>query len=286
MLKTLFLSPAILATLVCAPSSWADLINPTAEDPTMFGNLKQGDTNCGNVACGPTAATNSFVWLQNTFPSIYDSSLIPHIGGNTMYQDLQAVADQLSGIMHTCNLCNPDSGGTFIEDFIAGKQSYMGNTVFAAQMNFAWRTTDPDENKLGPKPAFVMDNTKPTAQFIGSEIGAKEDVEIFITGAVDHYLTLTDIMFDTVKKTGSISYIDPDTGMAATSLITGQTADGFLQVKYNGNIENIAHAVAESPVPEPEMFLPLGAGILALTIRRFRRDRFRNDLREMDRPLA
>jgi len=147
-------------------------------------------------------------------------------------------------------------------------------------MNFAWRPTDPNGNVVGPKPAFVMDKTVPTAQFIGSEIDAKEDVEVFIVipdKAGGHYLTLTDIMFDTVRKTGSISYIDPLTGMATGSPIIGQDAQGFLQVNYNGTTELIAHAVAESPIPEPDMFLPVGAGILALTIHKYRRDRFGNE---------
>lgn len=239
------------------------------ENPFDFGDLNQHDTNCMNVACGPTAATNSFVFLQNTYPGVYDTKLVPHINGNSPYQDEEAVANDLSTIMHTCNLCNPGAGGTYIEDFIVGKQDYMndvapGRTVFAAQINFAWRPTDPDGNNVGPKPAYVMDNTVPTAQFIASQINKGEDVEVFLADNIDHYLTLFDITFNTMTHTGQIGYIDPDTGDIGFSNITGQDMNGFLEVDYDGNAEVIAHAVAESPIPEPSTMLLLGIGIAAL----------------------
>ncbi|MBV8730333.1 MAG: PEP-CTERM sorting domain-containing protein [Acidobacteriia bacterium] len=250
----------------------ADLLI-AGENPLDFGDLNQHDTNCNNVACGPTAATNSFVFLQNMYPAIYDMNLVPHIPGGTMYQDEVDVANELSNIMHTCNLCNPGAGGTYIEDFIAGKQAYMNMvapnmTVFAAQMNFAWRPTDPDGNNVGPKPAYVMDNTVPTSQFIASQINAGEDVEIFLAGDIDHYVTLFDFTFDTTAHTGQIGYIDPDTGNIGFSNITGQDASGYLEVAYGTNSEVIAHAVAESPVPEPATWLCTAAGLAAIIIRR------------------
>ncbi len=246
----------------------ADVIT-AGENPLEFGDLNQHDTSCNNVACGPTSATNSFVFLQNTYASVYGTTLVPHINGNSPYQDEESVADDLSTIMHTCNLCNPGAGGTFIEDFIAGKQQYMnamapGRTVFAAQMNFAWRTTDPDGNNVGAKPAYVMDNTVPTAQFIASQIAAGEDVEVFLAGDVDHYITLFDFTFDTLSHVGEIGYIDPDTGGIGFSNITGQDASGFLDVAYGANSESIAHVVAESPIPEPASLALLVVGAIAL----------------------
>jgi hypothetical protein len=258
-------SLSVLLLFALGPELQADVIT-AGEDFSKFGNLNQHDTNCKNVACGPTAATNSFVFLQNMYPGIYGMSLVPHISGGTMYDDEIDVANELSTIMHTCNLCNPGAGGTFIEDFIAGKQTYMnmmaqGKTVFAAQMNFAWRPTDPDGNNVGPKPGYVMDNTVPTAQFIASEINAGEDVEVFLAGDVDHYVTLFDFTFDTNTHAGQIGYIDPDTGRVGFSNITGQDASGFLQVRYGTNAEVIAHAVAESPIPEPSAGLLMAMGL-------------------------
>lgn len=247
-------STALSATIITA-----------GENPFSFGDLNQHDTNCGNVACGPTAATNSFVFLQNTYPNIYDTLLVPHMNGNTPYEDEQDVANDLSNIMHTCSRCFP-GGGTYIEDFIAGKQQYMntvarGLTVFAAQMSIAWRPTDPDGNNVGPKPAYVMDNTVPTAQFIASQIAAGEDVEVFIADDVAHYLTLFDFTFDTTTQTGQIGYIDPDTGAIGFSNITGQDASGFLEIAYGTHSEVIGHVVAESPTPEPGSLLLLSVGL-------------------------
>lgn len=266
-LTTTSLSSLLLLLASCFALQ-ADIITG-GENPFDFGNLNQHDTTCNNVACGPTAATNSFVFLQDTYPKLYDTKLVPHTNGNTSYQDEEDLADNLATIMHTCNACNPGAGGTYIEDFIAGKQQYInsvapGTTTFAAQMNFAWRPTDPDGNNVGPKPAYVMDNTVPTAQFIASELNAGEDVEVFLAGDVDHYITLFDVTFNTMTHMGQIGYIDPDTGGIAFSNITGQDMAGFLEVAYGTNSEVIAHAVAESPIPEPSSLLLLASAVAAL----------------------
>ena len=266
MIRALLVTTLTLLCSIASASRVSAAIITAGEDPGEFGDLNQHNTACNNVACGPTAATNSFVFLQNTYPGIYGTSLVPSIPGNDFGQDEMDVADQLSTLMHTCNLCNPGAGGTFIEDFIAGKQAYMQSvapnmTIYAAQINFAWRTTDPDGNDVGPKPSYVMDNTVPTAQFIASEIAAGEDVEVFLAGDVDHYITLFGITFDTVAKTGDIEYIDPDTGTVGVSPITGMDMNGFLDVTYGANSEVIAHAVSESPVPEPAGVLLFGTAL-------------------------
>lgn len=269
----LVITATVVSLFACTSSAAADIIT-AAEDFSLFGDLNQHDTSCNNVACGPTAATNSFVFLQNSY-AMYGNRLVPSIPGDTPYQDEQAVADDLATLMHTCNLCNPGAGGTYIEDFIAGKQAYIqsvapGTTTYAAQMNFAWRTTDPDGNNVGPKPGYVMDNTVPTAQFIASEIAAGEDVEIFLAGDVQHYVTLFGITFDTTSNTGDIEYIDPDTGTVGVSSITGKDGSGFLKVTYGANSEVIAHAVAESPVPEPATVFLAGAALAMIYMRRRR----------------
>jgi hypothetical protein len=51
-------------------------------DPTMYGNLKQKDVpECPNEACGPTAAVNSMVFLQNMYPGIFDHNFVGFPGG-------------------------------------------------------------------------------------------------------------------------------------------------------------------------------------------------------------
>ena len=48
----------------------ADPIDYSSElDSTKFGNLKQTEVgNCGEFACGPTAVTNSFQFLEQKYP--------------------------------------------------------------------------------------------------------------------------------------------------------------------------------------------------------------------------
>ena len=166
----LFLLTPLYAALIAA-----------SEDATKFGNLDQANTNCPNMSCGPTAAVNSFVFLQNNYPTIYTNPLVPTpnspIPAHPSQTDMAAVANDLAGptYMGTCSC-----GGTLIEDFILGKQAYIestdpGSTIYAAQMNFAWRT---NQNHFGAaKPGYVQDNTIPTVNFIANEIAAGEDVE-------------------------------------------------------------------------------------------------------------
>jgi hypothetical protein len=92
-----------------------------------FGNLDQDDTTaCANVACGPTAAVNSYVFLQNKYPVIYDNSLILDNNMNGFdYQDLIDTANALSDpAFMDCSVC---TGGTLLSKFISGKAASKNN---------------------------------------------------------------------------------------------------------------------------------------------------------------
>src|SRR5262245_45155447 len=120
--------PTILRPMLLALSCWSLSFSSSAAilmtdlDPTKYGDLDQHDTNCGNVACGPTAAVNSFKFLQEVYPHIYDNLLIPHTAGNTDYEDMIDTANMLGTVMFmdTCVICDPNKGGTYIEMFISG----------------------------------------------------------------------------------------------------------------------------------------------------------------------
>jgi hypothetical protein len=278
---------ALLAAAVIAAfagSAHADNVITGMENAALFGNLNQGDTACPNVACGPTAAVNSFVYLQNRWPNKYDNKLVPK-GANAaqQYMNMQMVANTLgsAAYMNTCACGN----GTFIEQFILGKQKYLDTkagmvTSYGAQDTFAWRTTLPDGSMVAAKPAYVQDNTAPTGQWLVDQLQAGEDVELFINGSMgNHYITLTQMTYNLTNNTGSFMFIDPNqvnnmmagppvvsmgmiTGLDATDsdiLFTSASVSAYL-----GTGLNIVNAVSESPVPEPATYAVMGIGFLAL----------------------
>jgi hypothetical protein len=244
---------------------YAAIITAT-EDATKFGNLDQAFTNCSDISCGPTAAVNSFVYLQNMFARTYDKSLV---GTPTLANMTKAADDLGMNFMKTC--CGDMPKGTLIEDFILGKKDYIeskdkGATKYAAQLALAWDPNPPNGKHPGTaKPSFVTDTKPPTVDFIANEITAGEDVEAFIAGpAGRHYLTLTGIMFDTTSKAGKLSIVDPTGGGRDTIDITGLDGAMLIHVTYKGNDFAIGNVVAESPIPEPSSLLLFASGIVSL----------------------
>lgn len=263
----------------------------------LYGNLDQDDINPGGqFMCGPTAVVNSYVYLQNTYPTIYNSSLIGDADGDgdsDDYQDMIQVALNLAGAgyMNTKNNAGAGSSGTYDDMLIYGKYKYIednlpNQTVYAAELASTWGWVGarlPGEIPPIAKPGWVQDQTSPTYNFITSELISCEDVEILINwtdpeeGLKGHFLTVTgfhwidadgDLIVDLVEG-AMIDYIDPGTGLWAQSPIwqVGNPANP-LDVLYGGNQTQVTMAVAESPVPEPGSLLLLGLGTLAWRRRR------------------
>jgi len=275
---------------------------------TLFGDLDQNDVPViGACACGPTAAVNSFVYLQNAYPGIYGNSLVPvgaaqgvdHNGDAFVdsYDDMAAVAATLGGLNYMNTKC---PGGTWDDMFIYGKQKYVeeqlpGMTDYAAEMSGTWAfpgTRPGDEIPPITKPSWVEDNKNPTWQFLynnlvgldGVEAGPGEDVEILITdGDWGHFLTLTSFHWDDVNgdsiidstEGAWIDYIDPGTGLNAQSSLCQSSYGGQLLVNYSTMYSNaqLVMAVKESPVPEPTTLALLCAGGLCLVLYRQRKRR-------------
>lgn len=263
----------ILAAIIAFLSApvHADVITVSL-DPDKFGKLDQKTTTCGAVNCGPTAAVNSFIYLQNAFPNVYTTPLVPP--GKAV-----DVANTLnSDFMKTCPAGGDCAGGTGIEDFVLGKMAYIekqdkGMTLYHTQMRDAW---SPITHPGAPKPDFVDDNTRPTIDFLASELKAGEDIEIAIKAATGpgHYLTLTGLAFNTATGTGTITFVDPNGGKVGTANITreaGENVSIVTDYTINDLPTRIVGAVAESPVPEPSTVLLVGTavvGALALVRRR------------------
>ncbi len=241
-------------------------------DPKKFGTLDQAKTNCPNLNCGPAAAVNSFVYLQNMFPGTYKVPLVP--AGKEI-----DVANALNG-KNFMNTCCVEGGGTSIADFILGEMAYMEQqntaaTRYKAQMSDEWSAPGHPGVK---KPTFVQDNTKPTVAFIADELKAGEDVELALkpfTGP-GHYVTLTGITFNTETGTGTISFVDPMGGMVGKAGIKrgpGENVSIMTDYMIGDQVTRVVGAVAESPVPEPTTLLLFGTTAAGLGFARWRQRR-------------
>jgi hypothetical protein len=259
-------SSLVLAGLLVCASAAAVEVKYTL-DPAQYGHLDQHDTDCKGVGCGPTAAANSFQFLQTRYASIYAGprTLIGAPNPNTT---LVQVANTLGGYMGCSATCGT---GTLIEDFILGKLKYFdtyaaGTTEVHGQMNFAWRSAT-------AKPAGIADSTKPTLAWLANEIKNGQDVELFVGSGDDkiqHYITLTGISFDDATNQGTMWIVDPWDGKEHNFAIDGLSADGYIDTAYTidgAAADFVYHAVAESPLPVPEpgsWLLMLAGGLLLL----------------------
>lgn len=279
----------VLGLALLASSALHAKIVEVQLDPKLFGNLDQKATDCPKFSCGPTSAINSFVFLQNQHPSVYGTSLIPgtvvNKDGSYSYPDgvLKDAANVLGGkpYMGSCVPCGPNDG-TYTEDFMLGKYDYLekmapGKTVYHAQKSTPWRENpDGGTHPGAKKPDWVQENTKPTLEFLTGELRKKQDIELFMSeGGEAHYITLTGIKYDDVALTGSISFIDAWGGKPGTA--TFAMDDGRIKTDYTLGSEGkiklsyIHTAIAESPVPEPSVWVMLAAGMISIVAVRARR---------------
>jgi len=229
-----------------------------------YGTLKQGDVpGFGAVACGPVSVINSFVYLQNQYPHVYDSKLIlKNPQGATEYDDWAYSAWVLGTQYMYTNSC-----GTLDPNFAWGKQRYISTyaprtTILHGQATEVdWSTAVGQNPKR--RPAW-MNEMVPTWGFLYEELRRCQDVEIGLIfgGGGGHWLTLTgfDWMDDgdgiiQQMENATIWFIDPDDGMESSSSIWQDPMQGFrLTTNYGGGgglPSWINIVAAESPVPEP-----------------------------------
>jgi hypothetical protein len=256
---------ALLTTTASAATTYHHDLDPTH---SLFGNLQQTDVpDCGMglFACGPTAAVNSFAFLQRKFPEIYDNKLIVDPGMNGIdYQDLVDTAVALGGVDYM--MCAACQGGTFIDKFISGKRKWIqerapGSTIFKDQQDPPW-------------------------QFLWGELWDMEDVELLL-GFYDqnsnrlggHYVTLTKFWWEDTnmddridENNAMIGFVDPADGTLKMHSLEDSGAP-YLFTDYGvglaiNNTEiaftRIEWAVSESPVPEPATIVLWSLGLIGI----------------------
>ena len=293
--------PAVVAGLVTvavlAVPAGATMYN-IQKNQQLYGNLNQNQIpNGGQYMCGPTAAVNSFVYLENAYPNVYGRSLVPDNNPPNGQHDLAEMitaAQTVGGPNNMNTKANLNGGGggagTWDDMFIYGKMNYIeasipNVTTYAAQMmsQWAWVGNPPrpaDEVPPIAKPAWVQDKTVPTWQFLYNELNDCEDVEILIVdGDWGHYLTATgftwndadnDFIIDP-NEGAQLSYIDPATGNPGVSALMQQGLGTPIFVNYGSYpYAQLVMTVSESPIPEPATMTMLAAGGLLALLRRKR----------------
>ncbi len=240
-------------------------------------------------ACGPVAAINSLVYLQNRFPYYYYyyyyyANPKPMLVPDTSDKGINTLANTLAKAMN----CNCQTGGTSPGGMAMGLRSYMKTAA----------------------PETITDVTQvinPTLTWLMTELYHGEDVELLITeydknpqgkytASRSHWITATGAATNDVNGNGyfdagdtpkSLSYIDPggdgsqinsgetdtDKALGLTSAITGHDQLDLPAYDWGqpsspaGAITVIADAVSESPrrpIPEPGGLALLGSATILL----------------------
>ena len=206
-----------------------------SENESLYGNLDQhvttpysGGASWGNM-CGPTAATNSFVYLQNEYPSIYGHALVPgndYVNGQPSPADLISTAD----LVGSSTYMNTTNGGTQPESAASG----LGNYI---------RTSAPGTTVFSLQTSYFAPSTIPTWQFIYDALCDHGTVEISLYGVDGHYVSVTGFHWTDYNRDGTIDasdgatidIVDPWTGASQTLPIWQNSAGDYVRTSYSSS---------------------------------------------------
>jgi hypothetical protein len=230
---------------------------------------KQENFMCGGqYACGAVATINSFIFLQNEYPDVYDGKLVPNYDEMTMTamedaQDFAFDGWQVGENPVREGYYERDGGAE--SDFLQTKKDWINDRAPGSTIFNSWWAGSPDNDR------------KPTITDLANEIRDGEDVEFFVRGDdFYHVMTLTEVSCDMAMNC-SIRYQDPNdptvnqpstpvTIMDGMVMFTGVPGSGYPELTVT-----IEAAFAESPIPEPATIVLLATAVVGLVARRRRR---------------
>lgn len=253
----------VMACAVCCLASvpvWSKSYDVDREAP-FYGYLNQHTVpELGSFACGPTAAANALVYLQNKYRSIYGDSLVPwqakDLDGNNMLNSLDnaiAVVQKLSEdrfvMTRTMHTTNHQFLATGIRNYI--ESVAPGKTTYSAMDSEAWGYP------ARPAPDWVNYNT-PSWKYLYDELVKGSAVVISMRG---HIATATYFHWDDANDDGVmdrsekaiIGIVDPGTGMLGQFNIWhgGSPSNRTLEISYGEGtwIRMIFSARPKAPKP-------------------------------------
>jgi outer membrane autotransporter protein len=262
--------------LTGVPAAMAALYE-AGNDYNLYGHLYQYDVPViGGMACCPTTAINSFTYLQNQYPAIYDSRLaskpptisdIQAIAGPS-YMDTGVQSGTSDPLVFWGRYLYLESQLPFQTQYSCQVSTRNGQPIHGDQDDQAWPLNRPLPKYLENTPGPV---SVPTWQFLYQNLQKGADVGIGITylnadgtaSGSGHCLTLyafsfTDPRNDGIIRQGeaTVSLVDPADKSKVTCSIWQNPASGglsgypYLMLNYGTYGAILDSALAEYPVPQ------------------------------------